>query len=121
MKIPDLFSYLRAQLPTATPNSRQKATRTEHLSAAIPWLFPEEINQFEASNVLCDGYVQQIEALTQKADMINADEGGIDKEKQRMTDVPIGLKNRWRIWKILNGINLQTNDLEMTVKTPPIQ
>lgn len=45
-----------------------------------------------------------IQALLQKANMISADEGGEDEGNQKHASVPLGLKNRWRIWKILQGI-----------------
>lgn len=44
--------------------------------------------------------------LLQKADMISADEGGEEEGNKKLASAPLGLKNRWRIWKILQGIRL---------------
>ena len=49
-----------------------------------------------------------IPLLLQKADMMSADEGGEGNEKKKLASAPIGLKNRWRIWKILQGIRVDS-------------
>ena len=49
-----------------------------------------------------------IPLLLQKADMISADEGGEENEKKKLASAPIGWKNRWRIWKILQGIRVDS-------------
>jgi len=38
--------------------------------------------------------------------MIGANEGGLTDQDKSLGSVPLGLKNRWRIWKILHGILL---------------
>ena len=47
-----------------------------------------------------------IEILLQKADMISADEGGVEEGNKKLASAPLGLKNRWRIWKILQEMQL---------------
>lgn len=61
---------------------------------------------------MCNGtdYVEWekgIPILLEKADMISADEGGEEEDKKTLASAPLGLKNRWRIWKILQGMRLE--------------
>ena len=49
-----------------------------------------------------------IPLLLQKADMMSADEGGGDNNGKKLASTPLGLKNRWRIWKILQGIRVDS-------------
>ena len=46
--------------------------------------------------------------LLQKADMVSADESGDNKELKKLASAPLELKNRWRIWKILQGIRIDS-------------
>ena len=41
--------------------------------------------------------------------MMTANEDGKDEEKQKkkLADVPLGLKNRWRIWRILEDMECE--------------
>ncbi len=34
------------------------------------------------------------------------DDGGEENRKKKFSSVPLGLKNRWRIWKILESISV---------------
>ena len=104
--ITDLVSYLRTELAKPTRCSAEPKIRKGHLSDVIPWLFPEEVDQLEASDADALGSDQQFESMLAKADMISAAEGGTDDATKKLVDVPLGLKNRWRIWKILGGIGL---------------
>lgn len=78
----------------------------DHLSDRLPWLFPEEAARLamgDTSNMIDD---ENSQSLLAKADLICADEGGSDDQQKKLAALPLGLKNRWRIWKILDGITL---------------
>ena len=51
-----------------------------------------------------------IPLLLEKVDMISTEEGGEENEKKKLASAPIELKNRWRIWKILQGIQVDSEN-----------
>ena len=72
----------------------------------VDWLFPSEL---ESIQLLDDGshdWTAGIKMLTVKANSIGADDVGGESQKENlMASVPLGLRNRWRIWKILQLVN----------------
>ncbi|KAL9628894.1 MAG: hypothetical protein Q9164_007112 [Protoblastenia rupestris] len=94
-ELPESSSALVAQTPSNNEIARQ-----------LPWLFSKEIE------IITEGIEQQdwekgIKILREKASTMTANEGGMDEEKKKLADVPLGLKNRWRIWKILEDMECE--------------
>ena len=68
----------------------------------VEWLFPSEL---ESTQLLDDGshdWAEGIKLLKVKANSIGAEVGGESQMEQLMSSVPLGLRNRWRIWKVLD-------------------
>ena len=106
MKIPDLSSYLYSELPKSPSTIPLQATFLDHLADRLGWLFPEEAETITGNEIGHIDWEKGIELLFQKADIISADEGGVEEGKKKLASAPLGLKNRWRIWKILQEIRL---------------
>lgn len=106
MKIPDLFSYLSSELPKSSSPPTAPETLRRHLVERVGWLFPEEVDMIISNDTRHVEWEKDIPLLLEKADMMSADEGGEESEKKKLASAPIGLKNRWRIWKILQGIQV---------------
>lgn len=67
----------------------------------VEWLFPSEL---ESTQLLDDGshdWAEGIRLLKVKANSI----GGESQMEQLMSSVPLGLRNRWRIWKLLEFLD----------------
>ena len=94
MKIPDLASYLLSAHSKLSSASTTPESLGSLVVEDLGWLFPEEIDMI-------------INIGTGHADwgkcksIRNQDEG-----KKEPASVPLGLRNRWRIWKILRGIRI---------------
>lgn len=109
MEIPGLSSYLFSELPkTSSPSTTPEALKRQFMEH-VGWLFPEEVDLMISTDPGHIDWEKGIPILLQKADMISADEGGEQTENKKLASAPLGLKNRWRIWKILQGIR---NDSE---------
>lgn len=106
LKIPALPSYLHSELPKSTSSTAPQAPSQDHLADRLSWLFPEEVQTILGKETEDIDWEKGIEILLQKADMISADEGGMEEGNKKLSSAPLGLKNRWRIWKILQGIRL---------------
>ena len=106
-KIPKLILYLSSKLPnSSSPTTVPESLRSQPVER-IGWLFPEEIDLIMSNDDT--GHVdweKSIPLLLQKADMMSADEGGGENEKKKLASALRGLKNRWRIWRILQGIRV---------------
>lgn len=99
-----MSSYLLSELPKSSSTSTTQISSNNQLADRLGWLFPEEANTITGSET--GNWKEAIQVLLEKADLISADEGGEDEGKKKLASVPLGLKNRWRIWKILQGIRL---------------
>lgn len=74
----------------------------------LGWLAPEETDTVMGNGTDYVIWEKGISILLEKADMICANEGGEEENKKRLASAPLGLKNRWRIWEILQGMRLST-------------
>ena len=108
MKIPELISYLLSELPKSSSLAIALESLKNCLVERVGWLFPEEIDMLISNDTGHVDWENGIPLLLQKADMMSADEGGEENEKKRLASAPLGLKNRWRIWKILQGIRVDS-------------
>ena len=106
LKIPDLPSYLLSELPESS--SRPTAQKSSKIQVAdcLGWLFPEEADLMAGNETEYGDWEKGIRILLQKSNMISADEGGEEEGNKKLASAPLGLKNRWRIWKILHGISV---------------
>ena len=106
MKILELISYLSSELPkSSSPTTAPESLRSQ-LAEGVGWLFPEEIDMIMSNDTGQVDWEKGILLLLQKPDMMSADEGREGNEKKQLASTPLGLKNRWRIWKILQGIRV---------------
>ena len=108
MKIPELTSYLLSELPKSSSPTTESETLKSQLVESLGWLFPEEIDMIISNDTSHVDWEKGIPLLLQKADMMSADEGGEENEKKNLASAPIRLKNRWRIWKILQRIRVDS-------------
>ena len=106
MKIPELTSYLLSEFPKQTTTVTAQRLSKDQLADHLGWLFPEEADTITSNWSGNVDWEEGIQTLLQKANMISADEGGEDEGNKKLASAPLGLKNRWRIWKILQGIRL---------------
>lgn len=106
LKIPNLPSYLLSELPQASSTTTPQTSSKEQIADRLGWLFPEEADATTGNETGKGDWEQGIQVLLQKADLISVDEGGEDEGNKKLASAPLGLKNRWRIWKILQGIRL---------------
>lgn len=104
LKVPKMSSYLLSELPKSSSTSTTQISSNNQLADRLGWLFPEEADTITGNET--GNWEEGIQVLLEKADLISADEGGEDEGKKKLASVPLGLKNRWRIWKILQGIRL---------------
>lgn len=102
MKIPSLSSFILSEIPQKSNNSQSLADH--QAEAEIDWLFPQELEAIHHSDQGCHDWAEGIRMLTMKAKSISADVGGEPQIGKLMSSVPPGLKNRWRIWKILEHV-----------------
>ena len=106
MKIPELISYLSSELPkSSSPIAAPESLRSQ-LVERVGWLFPAEVDMIMNNDTGDMDWEKGIPLLLQKADMMSVDEDGEENETKKLASAPIGLKNRWRIWKILQGIRV---------------
>lgn len=103
-KIPELSSYLLSELPKQTSTITAQELSKDQLADRLGWLFPEEADTIAGNGSGNVEWEEGIQTLLQKANMISADEGGEEEGNKKLASAPLGLKNRWRIWKILQGI-----------------
>ena len=108
MRIPELTSYLLSELPKSSSLAIALESLKSELVERVGWLFPEEIDMLISNDTGLVDWENGIPLLLQKVDMMSADEGGEENENKRLASAPIGLKNRWRIWKILQGIRVDS-------------
>ena len=67
----------------------------------VEWLFPSELESIQLLDNGSHDWAEGIKLLKVKANSIGADVGGESQTEQLVSSVPLGLRNRWRIWKIL--------------------
>lgn len=105
MKIPGLSSFILSELPLQSNPSQKLVGHEPEAEFEIEWLFPQEM---EATRQLEQGrhdWAKGISSLKLKANSIGADVGAEPRKGKLMSSVPLGLKNRWRIWKVLEHID----------------
>lgn len=107
MGIPDLPSYLLSELPKLFSTFMTQGSLKDQVVERLGWLAPEETGTVMGNGTDYVDWEKGIPILLEKADMISADEGGEEEDKKRVASAPLGLKNRWRIWKILQGMRLE--------------
>ena len=71
----------------------------------IEWLFPSELESTQLLDDRSHDWAEGIKLLKVKANNIRADVGGESQTEQLMSSVPLGLRNRWRIWKVLELVD----------------
>ena len=82
-----------------------QASSTEQITDLPSWLFPEEAETIIGEKRFGD-WRNDIELLLQNLKMSSVDDGGEEIGKKKLRSAPLGLKNRWRIWKILESISV---------------
>ena len=100
--IPSLTAYIVSELPEASPPSTTPSI--EQALASLSWLFEDEIGEIVEAEKRDVDTIEGSRLLAEKADLISADESGEEQETKPLASVPLGLKNRWRIWKVLKQI-----------------
>ena len=104
----DEIPYLFSELPKSSSLSTAPEFLRSQLVKRVGWLFPEEIDVIISDDTGHVDWEKGIPLLLEKADMISTEEGGEENEKKKLASAPIGLRNRWRIWKILRGIRVDS-------------
>ena len=70
----------------------------------MEWLFPQEL---EAARLLDEGghdWIGGVRLLNVKANSEDYIQGGAAGKEEPMSLVPLGLRNRWRIWRVLEHL-----------------
>ena len=102
MKIPNLTSFMLSSIPAV---SSDEPRPEDEGPASVDWLFPEEAQDIDHKN---SGYRHWNEGARLMRDSTEpASNGNTDKPKAStdMPPVPLGLRNRWRIWTVLEHVN----------------
>lgn len=79
----------------------------KQLADRLGWLLPEELDSVMCTNLDCSDWDRLIETLLRKASEESHKVGDEEERKEgklKPTSAPLGLQNRWRIWKILDAI-----------------
>ena len=102
--IPNLSSFILSELPEQLNPSQ---TPTDHgAKVKIEWLSFTELDNVQLIDEGGHDWAEGIKLLKAKANSIGADDiGGEPRQEKLMSLVPLGLRNRWRIWKILEHIS----------------
>ena len=103
MKIPGLSSFILSELPQQSNSSQTSADLQADVD--VEWLFPQELEEIRHLDQGGHEWVEGIRLLKVKANSIGSDGGGEPRQGKLMASVPIGLWNRWRIWKVLEHIS----------------
>ena len=103
--IPGLQSYLVSELSKTSSTSTAQMPPTEQMTDIPSWLFPEKAETIIHEKRFGD-WEKDIEILLQNFKVSSIDDGSEENGKKRLSSAPLGLKNRWRIWKILESITL---------------
>ena len=107
LRIPELISYLSSELPKSSSAITVPESLRSQLVECDGWLFPAEVDMIINNDTGHMDWEKGIPLLLQKVDMMSADEGREENGK-KLASAPIGLKNRWRIWNILQGIRVDS-------------
>lgn len=105
MKIPGLSSFILSELPQQSNSAQTSTDHQAEVDVEVEWLFPQEL---EATQHLDQGghdWAEGIRLLNVKANSVGDDLGGESRNGKLMSSVPLGLRNRWRIWKVLEYIS----------------
>ena len=76
----------------------------------LPWLFPGEFDDEKASVPLDGDWEEGLKALTTMAKDVSPHESRYE-EATLQGARPMGLENRWRIWKVLQGMGADGEEL----------
>ena len=82
-----------------------QTSSTEQNTDPPSWLFPEEAETIGGEKRFGD-WEKDIEMLLQNPKVSSIDDCGKEIRETRLGSAPLGLKNRWRIWKILESISV---------------
>ena len=107
MRILDLPSYLLSELPKLSFTFMTRGLLKDQVVERLGWLARGETETVMGNGTDYVDWEKGIPVLLEKADMISADEGGKEEDKKRLASAPLGLKSRWGIWKILQGMRLE--------------
>ena len=109
-----LLSIIALRQTSKTLRARTNSLLTPHFwrtrlqtGEALPWLLPDEFDVEEAasaSSLDCD-WEEGLRVLSAMARDIDAHETKYE-EASLPGATPIGLENRWRIWKMLRGMGV---------------
>lgn len=105
MKIPGLSSFILSELPVQPNPSQTSAGHQAEVELEIEWLFPQELEAIRQLDQGGHDWAEGMSSLRVKANSIGADAGGEPRKRKLMSSVPLGLENRWRIWKVLEHID----------------
>ena len=103
MKIPGLSSFILCELPQRSNSSRTSAVPQAKIE--VEWLFPQELEAIQHLDEGGHDWAEGIRLLKVRAKDIGADAGGEPQRAKLMSAVPLGLRNRWRVWKILEHVS----------------
>ena len=118
--MPDLTTYLLSELPKSSAAATGQTGPCTGLADRLGWLFPEELDTLLEIEMDAEELEKTAEMLQLKADentrsllqkktngyLDNQGSGELEGERTELElpSIPLGLQNRWRIWKILQDI-----------------
>ena len=108
-KIPSLKSYIAATLQGSVFSAKTQSLPGEQVTDRLGWLLPEELNALTDKGMQSIDWEKVIPSLLQRAAQDCPWEGEEEEEERidgrlKLTTPPLGLQNRWRIWKILQAV-----------------
>ena len=102
MKIPNLTSFMLSKIPEASPDEPSPDVRGP---ASIDWLFPEEAQDIDHNNSGRRHWDEGARLMRDSTERASDKGSGEPQASTEISPVPLGLRNRWRIWTVLEHIN----------------
>ncbi|KAG6985323.1 hypothetical protein G7Y79_00110g101640 [Physcia stellaris] len=93
--------------PDGRPLAVQDMPTNKQLADRLGWLLPEELDTVMNTDLGCIDWDRLVDTLLRKASEESHKVGDEEERKEgrlKPTTAPVGLQNRWRIWKILEAI-----------------
>ena len=106
-KVPDLTSYLINEIRVCSSAVKVDMPTSKQLADRLGWLLPEELDTVMDTKLDCIDWDKLVDTLLRKASEDSHTVGDEEERKEgklKPTTAPVGLQNRWRIWKILEAI-----------------
>lgn len=102
MKIPNLTSFMLSKIPAVSSDEPRPDNRGP---ASVDWLFPEEAQDIDHENSGYRHWNEGARLMRDSTEPASDKERGEPQASTEMPPVPLGLRNRWRIWTVLEHIN----------------